>query len=59
MDSDAVSGWAGWDLAHPEFGSSVNPTPSRGADYAHHITACPPRFGNLTASLNWTSDGVN
>ena len=22
-----------------------------GADYAHHITACPPRFENLTASL--------
>ena len=22
-----------------------------GADYAHHITACPPGFENLTASL--------
>jgi hypothetical protein len=40
--SDAASGWAGWALAHPEFGSS---------DYAHHITACPPGFENLTASL--------
>ena len=59
MESDAVSGWTGWALAHPEFGSSVNPTPSRGADYAHHITACPPRFGNHTVSLNWTLDGVN
>ena len=35
----------------PEFGSSVNPIPTRGSDYAHHITACPPEFENLTASL--------
>ena len=49
--SDAVSGWAGWTLAHPEFGISVNPIPTRGADYAHHITACPTGFENLTASL--------
>ena len=38
-NSDAVSGWV---LAHPEIESS---------DYAHHITACPPVFENLTASL--------
>ena len=47
-------GRAGWALAHSEFGSSVNPIPIgvRGrADYAHHITACPPGFENLTASL--------
>ena len=49
--SDAASGWAEWALAHPEFGSPVNPIPTRGADYAHHIIACPPRFENLTASL--------
>ena len=49
--SDAASGWAGWALAHPEFGSSVNPITTRGADYAHHITACPPGFENLTVSL--------
>ena len=24
--SDAASGWAGWALAQPDFGSSVNPT---------------------------------
>ena len=35
----------------PEFGISVNPIPTRGADYAHHITACPPGFEILTASL--------
>ena len=51
--SDAASGWAGWALAHPEFGSSVNPITTRGADYAHHITATPPGFENpaLAASL--------
>ena len=37
-------------LVHPEFGSSVNP--KEGGDYAHHITACPPGFENLAASLN-------
>jgi hypothetical protein len=49
--SDAASRWAGWALAHLEFGRSVNPVPTRGADYAHHIIACPPGFENLTASL--------
>ena len=49
--SAAASGWAGWALAHPEFGSSVNPTTTRGADYAHHIIASPPRFENPVASL--------
>ena len=28
--SAAASGWAGWALAHPEFGSSVNPITTRG-----------------------------
>ena len=37
--------------AHPEFGSSVNPITTRGADYAHHITASPPRFENPAAAL--------
>ena len=37
----------------PEFGSLVNPIPTRrGADYAHHINACPYGFENLTASLH-------
>ena len=48
--SATASGWAEWALAHPEFGSSFNPTP-RGAGYAHHITACQTRFENLTAFL--------
>ena len=50
-DSAAASGWTGWDLAHPEFGSSVNPITTRGADYAHHITASPPGFENPAAAL--------
>ena len=49
--SDAASGWAGWALANPEFESSVNPTTTRGADYAHHITASPPGLENPVAAL--------
>ena len=49
--SDAARGWAGWALAHPEFGSSVNPITIRGADYAYHITASPPGFEIPAASL--------
>ena len=49
--SAAASGWAGWALAHPEFGSSVNPISTRGADYAHHSTASPPGFENPAAAL--------
>ena len=45
LNSDAVSGWAGRALAHLEahleFGS-------------HQITACPPGFENLRASLLYT-----
>ena len=49
--SAAASGWAGCALAHPEFGSSVNPITTRGADYAQRITASPPGFENLAAAL--------
>ena len=38
-------------LAHSKFGSSINPITTRGADYAHHITASPPGFENPAASL--------
>ena len=55
-DSDAASGWAGWALAHLEFGSSVNPISTRGADYAHHITASPPGFENPAAALRSDND---
>ena len=50
--SAAASGWAGWALAHPEFGSSVYPITTRGTDYAHHITASPSGFENPAASLH-------
>ena len=52
IDSDAPSGWAGLAVAHVEFGSSVSPITTMGADYAHHITASPPGFENPAASLN-------
>ena len=52
--SDAASGWAGCALAHPEFGSSVNSISTRGADYAHHITASPLVSENPAASLHRT-----
>ena len=54
MASAAASGWAGWALAQPKFWSSVNPITTRGADYAHHITASPPRFENPAAALSMT-----
>ena len=50
--SDAASGRAGWALAHPDFGSSVNDIITRGADFAHHITASPHGFENPAASLS-------
>ena len=53
--SFAINRWAGWALAHLEFGVSVNPftlfQPEVGADCAHCITACPSGFENLTTSL--------
>ena len=49
--SAAASWWAGCALAHPEFGSSVNPITTRGADYAQRITASSPGFENLAAAL--------
>ena len=54
VSSAAASVWAGWALAHPEFQSSINPLTTRGADYAHHITASPPGFENPAASLQST-----
>ena len=51
--SNVVSGRAEWSLAHPEFANSVNPIPTREADYAQQITACPLEFEILTASLQY------
>ena len=54
--SDPASGWAGRALAHPEFGSSVNSITTRGANYAHHITASPPGFENPAAALHFVNN---
>ena len=51
--SDATRKWAGWALAHPEFGNLVNPITTRGVDYAHYITASPPGFENPAASVTF------
>ena len=51
VSSAAASGWAGWASAHPEFGISVKPITTRGADYAQRITISPPGFENLAAAL--------
>ena len=45
--SNAVSGWDGW----ANLGFWLTLFQPRWADYAHRITACPPGFENLTASL--------
>ena len=38
--------------AGSKIGSSVNPITTRGADYAHHITASPSGFENPAAALH-------
>ena len=40
--SDAASGWAGWALAHPEFGSSVHPIPTGGGGRLYPPHYCLP-----------------
>ena len=54
--SDAVSGWAGWALAYLEFDNPIPTIQPWGEDCAHHITACPPGFENLTASLTYNTN---
>ena len=51
LSSDAVSGGAEWAFAHPDFEFQLTLIQPGRLDYVHHITACPPRFENLTASL--------
>ena len=48
---DAARGGAGGAAAPPDFGRSVNPISTGGADYVHHSTTCPPGFLTLAASL--------
>jgi hypothetical protein len=47
--SDAASGWA---LTTRNLGVQLTLFQPEGTDYAHHITACPPGFENLTAYLS-------
>jgi hypothetical protein len=39
-------------MALSDFDRSFKPISTRGTDYAHYITAYPPGFENLTASLS-------
>ena len=40
----------------PDFDISVNPNPTRGADYAHLMTTCPsPGFSDLPTALQHTT----
>ena len=39
-----VTGGAGGAMATPDFGRSVNPISTRGADVAHEIILAPPDF---------------
>ena len=47
---------AGGTLLPQFFGTSVNPIPISGADYAHHITTAPPHFLELPPPL--TSESI-
>ena len=46
-----ASGGAGGHV--PVFGRTVNPISTRGADYAHHSTKCPPGFSDLATALQY------
>ena len=41
------AGGAGVAAVTPDFGRSVNPISTSGADYSHHITTPPPDFQTL------------
>ena len=47
----AREGAGGPEPPPPEFGRSVNPVQTRGADYAPHTTASPPGFKKLSTPL--------
>ena len=46
-----VPGGAGCEMAHTDFGRSVNPISTRGTDYAHLITTGTPGFSDLPTAL--------
>ena len=49
-----VPGGAGVAMSLPDFGRSVNPISTRGADYAPHITIGTPGFSDLLTALHCT-----
>ena len=36
----------------PLFGQTINPISTKGADYTHHSTTCPPGFSDLATGLH-------
>ena len=59
--SDATSGWTGlaFGPGPPGILEFSSPYSNLGADYTHDITACPPGFGNLAASLLCQPEGAD
>ena len=51
LNRGVARGGAEGALAPPEFGRSVNPIQTRGADYTPYTTASPPGFKNLSTPL--------
>ena len=53
--SDAASEWAGWALAHPEFGSSVNPIKTRGQILPTNLLLAHPELKTQrhSAIIEW------
>ena len=49
--SQRCSYWGGASPTPPGIWQISSPYSNQGADYAQHITACPPGFENLTTSL--------
>ena len=45
-------------LAHPEFGSSVNPITTRGTDYTHLIITGTPGFSDLPTALDCVVESI-
>ena len=63
--SAAASGWAGWVLAHPEFGSSVNPIATGGGQimpttlllahlYMHWILSWHVTVGEIECTVHFS-----
>ena len=58
VDRGVARGGAEGALAPPEFGRSVNPIQTRGADYTPHTTASPSGFKKLSTPLMFVSEPI-